>query len=190
MKLLQTAVDENFMITIRNWAEDIRKKNNSALFHVYAPYDRENVLEDVAEVRKILRQEFPQVPIIGCSATGEIVDGYMRSDKMVVTLTVMEQEGSYMEVQTFCDEARDVEDAANLLERLEKTTHLKGIEILTNARYERLEMGGAILDALPEDVEIFGGVAVGDDQHPSFVFANDSDNIVLFTPSAQIRLTF
>ena len=177
MKLLQTAVDENFMITIRNWAEDIQKRDYAALFHIYVPYDRKEVLEELSDVRKILKQEAPGVPVIGCSATGEILDGHMRCDQLVVTVTIFEDPDSRVEVMAYCDENRDLQDAADLLEKLEKTEYLKGIEILTNARYERLETVGAILDALPEDIEIFGGVAVGDDVNKSFVFAEDSEYI-------------
>ncbi len=177
MKLLQTAVDENFMITIRNWAEDVQKSNCAALFHIYAPYDRKDIKDDLADVRRVLMQEVPGVPVIGCSATGEIVDGHMRSNQLVVTLTLFDDPDSRVEVMAYCDEERDLEDAADLLERLESVQNLKGIEVLTNARYERLETVGAILDALPEEIELFGGVAVGDDVQQSFVFADDSDYI-------------
>jgi diguanylate cyclase (GGDEF)-like protein len=62
-----------------------------------------------------------------------------------------------------------------LLEMAKSTPNLKGIELLTAAPYQDLEAAGEIIDKLPDDVEIFGAVAVGDQFRKPFVFANDCE---------------
>lgn len=173
MKLLQTALDEKFRDTVKTWAEDIQKDGHDALFHVYIPYDEPDVKQELEKVRSILAVEAPDIPVVGCTATGEILDGRMHDHEIVVTLQVSEDAGTKIEVMPYCNISRDIMDAADLLEELEKVPNLKGIEILTAANYQRLDMTMAILDALPEEVQIFGGVAVGDEQQRPFIFAND-----------------
>ena len=66
-------------------------------------------------------------------------------------------------------------DDNGLLDYARCIKDLKGIEVLTAAPYERLEYVGGILDKLPVEIELFGGVAVGDDKNPPYIFANGSD---------------
>ena len=172
MKLLQTSYDENFHRTLKDWMDQIHGSNTAALFHIYVPYNKESLRRKLEEVRLIIRLNAPSVPVIGCTATGEILDGQMVDEQMVITLMVFEEPTTKIEVLPYYEKTREI-DPKWLLEHARNIPDLKGIEILTSASYEKLEYTGQIIDNLPEDIEVFGGVAVGDEYNPPYVFAND-----------------
>ena len=173
MKLLQTSFNDIFESTIRDWAADIKANNNTALFHVYVPYDLKDNLKKLEIVREILKNEAPQIPVIGNSATGEIFDGQINDKDIVVTATIFEDPGTKIEVRTSYAEAEEF-DANALLEVARSLPDLKALEIVTAATYNQLEGVREIIDALPDNVVIFGGVAVGDDIRLPFVFGNEA----------------
>jgi diguanylate cyclase (GGDEF)-like protein len=172
MRLLQTSYDDNFERTIKQWIIDI--KDNTALFHVYVPFDRGDALKSLGEVRRVLKNEAPDIPVLGCSATGEIFNGNMTDKEIVVTVMIFEDPGTRIEVVTYYEKEIDTE-VVKVLEYAGKMSDLKGIEILTAAPYQRLEAAGKIIDELPEEIEIFGGVAVGDEKSAPYIFANDNE---------------
>lgn len=173
MRILQTSVSDTFSDTITNWAEEIHIENHSAIFHIYVPYDLEDAKQRLEEVRRVVHEVFPEVPLVGCSATGEIIDERMSNHEIVVTLMMFELASTQIHVMTYYDLQKNM-NAQELLQYCSELQHLQGMEILTVAEYDRLESTGGVLDQLPEDIEIFGGVAVGDEVHAAYVFANDS----------------
>ncbi len=172
MRLLQTSYDDRFPEIIKDWMSSISGNNTASLFHVYIPYDEEDLRNSLEEVRKILKENAPGIPVIGCSATGEILDGAMLDDELVVTLLIFEDPTTRIEVLPYYERPDDI-DSQWLFEHLQAIPDLKGIEVLTAATYETLEAIGKVIDNLPEEIDVFGGVAVGDVNFPSFVFAND-----------------
>ncbi|MCR4999409.1 MAG: GGDEF domain-containing protein [Lachnospiraceae bacterium] len=170
MRIIQITVSDTFRDTIETWADEIHVADHSALFHIYAPYDMPDSAAKAEQVCNVIREYFPTVPVVGCSATGEIVDGRMTSSEIAVTLMLFESQDTHVEVLTYY-EIRDEMNASDLLRYISNMEHLQGVEILTSAVYERLESTGAVLDHLPEHVEIFGSVAVGDETHPAYVFS-------------------
>ncbi|SFI02685.1 diguanylate cyclase (GGDEF) domain-containing protein [Pseudobutyrivibrio sp. OR37] len=170
MKLLQTTYNNLFIQTVSHW--DI--KGHNALFHVFVPFNMQNNIDETDKVREILGYFYPDIPVIGCSATGEIYDGTMCDREIVVSAMIFEDPRSRVEVFPYYAE-KDYTNMEDLLAIAESTPDLKGIEILTAAPYQPLEAAGEIMDRLPEDVEIFGGVAVGDEFQKSFIFANDCE---------------
>ena len=171
MKLLQTSLTENFTDTIQSWKDEV-KDSGAAIFHVYVPYNQENIPQKLNEIRTILQQYTPEIPVIGCSATGEIVDGRMLDDDSVVTLMIFEEPTTRVEVMSFTGKTREI-DYEWLFKYASKIPDLKGIEVLTAADYQELDIAGRAIDQLPEIVEVFGAVAVGDDNHKPFIFTND-----------------
>ncbi|WP_026660401.1 sensor domain-containing diguanylate cyclase [Butyrivibrio sp. AC2005] len=174
MKFKQTAFTDTFTENIKQWAAEIPDRDNSAIFHVYVPYQLDNKCKKVDEIRNILLCEAVGIPIIGCSATGEILDGQMRDDDIVVTLMIFEDPGTQVEVFSTYSNSEEF-DAEEVLEYAMGIPHLKGIEILTACNYQRLEAVGMVFDRLPKDVDIFGGVAVGDTTNAQIVFVNDHE---------------
>lgn len=174
MKFKQTAFTDTFTITIKQWATEIPDRDNAAIFHVYVPYQLDNKCKKIDEIRNILLCEAAGIPIIGCSATGEILDGQMRDDDIVVTLMIFEDPETQVEVFSTYSNSEEF-DAEEVLEYAMGIPHLKGIEILTACNYQRLEAAGMVFDRLPKDVDIFGGVAVGDTTNAQIVFVNDHE---------------
>ena len=170
MKLLQTAYNDKFSDTIKKWARDLGNNGYAALFHVYVPYDHEELRESLDEVRAILDREASGIPVIGCSSTGEIYEGRMSDEELVVTLTFFEEKSTRVELLPYYKRSAEI-DSQWLLSYAKNMPDLKGIEIITAAPYQSLENIGKVIDELPENIEIFGGVAVGDENYPSFVFA-------------------
>lgn len=172
MKLLQTVFNTEFEKTVKSWAEAINSNGYSALIHVYIPYSAHFRDEDTKRIRQILKTYVPDVPVIGCSSTGVIIGGQLNDDDSVISLTIFEDESTSVIVAPFYTRPEG-EDAESALNYARSIPDLKGIEVFTAVDYSNLEQAGKIMDALPEEIEIFGGVAVGDDNHPAFVFAGD-----------------
>lgn len=170
MRLLQTSLNENLKNIVHQWASTLPDMEHCALFHVYVPYDLESGREKADRVREILRKEAPDVPVIGCSATGEILDGGMYDSDIIISLIIFKDAGTKVMVIPYY--AKEM-DPAGLLKYAENIPDLKGIEILTSASHQEMEQICSCLDGLPEEIEVFGGVAVGDDSHEPFVFANE-----------------
>jgi diguanylate cyclase (GGDEF)-like protein len=170
MKILQTVVDENFTQTLDQWAGEIQK-NYSALFHIFVPYELDDGWQQVQQAYRDLEQVFPHPQCIGCSANGEIYNGGITDGEIVVSATICEDPETRIEVLS-CQTVRDSLEGDALLERFLEIPGLRGIEILSATDYHRMKEGGDSLDRLPAEVEIFGGVAVGDEDHPSYVFVN------------------
>ena len=171
MKLLQTANNDKFSDTIKKWARDLEDTGYAALFHVYIPYDHEELRGKLKDVIEILAEEAPNIPVIGCSSTGEIFEGRMSDEELVVTLMLFEEKSTRVEIMPYYKRSAEI-DSQWLLSYAKNMPDLKGIEIITAAPYQALENMGKVIDELPENIEIFGGVAVGDETYPSFVFAD------------------
>ncbi len=174
MKLLETSFDINFSQTIHEWAGEFASYSRSVLFHVYVPFDKPEELENLKYVRKILKEEFPTSQVIGCSAAGMILDGQIQNDAIVVSAMIFEDSSTTVIVRTSYEGEGSL-DVQKLLDFVTCFPDLKGIEALTAAPYQPLLDTGSVIDTIPENVEIFGAVAVGDDDHPSFVFAGDQE---------------
>ncbi|SFN60452.1 diguanylate cyclase (GGDEF) domain-containing protein [Pseudobutyrivibrio sp. UC1225] len=174
MLFRQTSFNDTFHNTMKQWATDILYGDNVAFFHIFVPYNLDDKKKDLDEVRQIIRKEFPKATIVGCSATGDILGGKLNDDELVITAMIFEEASSYVNIITTYDTANTY-NADTVLAYAKSLPNLKGIELLTASTYQPLEEAGAIVDALPEDVNIFGGVAVGDEDHQAYVFANDYD---------------
>ena len=170
MKLLQTTFNNNFVQTIDEW----NLKDKTAIFHVFVPFDIQDNIRKTDEVRQALASLYPDIPVIGCTATGEIYNGTMCDSEIVVSATVFENPNSRVEVFPYYAQKNNV-DTEELLKIAQNTSNLKGIELITAAPYQPLEAARVIMDKLPDDIEIFGAVAVGDQFQKAFIFAKDCE---------------
>ena len=172
MKLLQTTFDNGFDKTIHDWASDIKRNDLTALFHVYIPYDMEEAQRHSEIIRSKLLMEMPEAQIVGCSASGEIYDGHINDEDIIVTAMVFGDSTTGIETAAVCYNGET--KSVDRLEHMMNIPDLKAVEILTSEPYQRFEEVAGIIDGLPVDVEVFGGFAVGDAKHAPFVFTNDS----------------
>ena len=173
MKLFQTVVDENFKAIINKWASEIPKRDNCALFHIYVPYTIPDGFEKAQDVINILEDVFDKPSYIGCSSTGEIFKGKISKQKLIVSALVCEDYDTKITVLPYYS-MRDSVEAEKIVSYIRSIPNLKGIEILTAADYQRMEDVGGLLDVLPEDIDIFGAVAVGDNENKAYVFGDAS----------------
>jgi diguanylate cyclase (GGDEF)-like protein len=172
MRLLQTSYDDNFIQTVQKWAQDIKNINTCALFHVFVPYNSRQQRQELSRVRELLAKEAPGVPVIGCSATGMILEEQMQDETIMVSLMIFEEESTKIEIMPYYARTSEM-NSEWLLKHTRAIPDLKGIELITAAPYQALESFGKVIDRLSGDIEIFGGVAVGDEDASSFVFAED-----------------
>lgn len=191
MKLLQTVFNIEFENTVKSWAETISSNGYSALIHVYIPYASKNRDEDLRKIRQILKNLLPSVPVAGCSANGEIIDGQLNDDDFIVSVMLFEDAST--KIITVPYYAEKSLNPYNMLEYTQNIRDLKGIEVITAAPYQKLEFAGRLFDVLREEIELFGSVAVGDDKHPSFVFADDhpvsfDSTVVIFYCGPELHL--
>ena len=168
MKILQTTFNKFFTQTITRW----NIKDCSALFHVFVPFNMQDNINKTNEVRKILAYFYPDIPVIGCSATGEIFNGTMCDHEIVVSAMVFEDPDTRVEICPYYA-IKDQVEMDDLLNMAKDTPDLKGVEIVTAAPYQPLEAAREYIDQLPENIEVFGSVAVGDDFQKAFIFADD-----------------
>ncbi len=172
MRLLQTSYNDKLENTVKQWTESLSANERAALFHIYVPYDLADNRVKTDAVRGILRTAAPDIPVIGCSATGEILEGSMNDTEIVLSLMIFDKPGTGIEVLPYYDKKMD---ETALLKYAAAIPNLKGIEVLTASSYQDMDGVAMLLDELPEEVELFGGVAVGDAACKSFVFADDCD---------------
>nr|MCR5467420.1 hypothetical protein [Lachnospiraceae bacterium] len=173
MKLLHTTFNDRFEEIISLWNRDITSNNYTAIFRVYIPYDYPDRLEILERIRAIIRTNAPDTLVIGCTSTGTIFDGKINDTDIIITASVFEDPDTKIQVVTTYEQP-ETYDTTTLLEYVNRIPDLKSIEIITAASYEIMEPAGKVIDALPENILIFGGVAVGDDVNKAFVFANDA----------------
>ena len=174
MRLLQTKVDNNFKETVKSWADQVQNMNQSALFHIYVPYNLSDGWEQARNVCSILEEVFENPNYIGCSSTGEIFEGKISAKKLVVSVIISEDTDTKISVVPYYS-MRDSVEAEKVVSHFRSIPNIRGIEILSAAEYQRMEDVGGIIDTLPEDINVFGGVAVGDNKNKAFVFSNSNE---------------
>ena len=100
MRLLETSFDENFNQTISEWADEIGNNSPSVLFHVYVPFDKPEELENLKFVRRILKEEFPDSQVVGCSATGMVLNRQLQNDMITISAMIFEEPSTTIIVRT------------------------------------------------------------------------------------------
>ncbi|MBR4707161.1 MAG: GGDEF domain-containing protein [Pseudobutyrivibrio sp.] len=174
MKLFQTIVDKNFKDIINQWASEIPKRDNCALFHIYVPYTLPDGFIQAQDVIKALEEVFDNPHYMGCSSTGEIFKGRISKDAIVVSAIICEDDDTSICILPYYS-LRESLEAEEIVSYMRSIPNLRGIEILSSAEYQRMEDVGSLIDILPDDIDIFGAVAVGDNDNKAYVFA-DRDN--------------
>lgn len=173
LKLLQTTFNPRFIPTIREWAQSTDLRENGAIIHIYAPYTDKSIYYKLDRIQKILNIELPGVPVVGCSAIGEIINGSIDYNECVITLTVFDEPSTNVKVLSFYDLNKDCSHV--FFDAIKELSDLKGIEIICANSGNMLEKTSVTADELSLDVEIFGAVAVGDEDNKPFIFSGDND---------------
>ena len=127
---------------------------------------------DVAFVRAAVEEIMPDAAYVGASASGNLIDGNVTTEKLAVTCTIFESADSFVRTELFSIENRD---AAPLREALRGMRYalsdVKAIEVIMTIDTIPIREVCAILqEEIPAPVHIWGGGAFGDNNFNAFVF--------------------
>ncbi len=173
LKLFQTTFNPRFIPNIREWAQNVDLREGNAIIHIYAPYTDKSVYYKLDRIQKILNIELPGVPIVGCSAIGEIINGSIDYNECVITLTVFDDPSTKVKVLSFYDLHKDCSQV--FFDTIKEIPDLKGLEIVCANSDVMFEKASHTADSLPDNIEVFGAIAVGDDDNKPFIFTDDND---------------
>lgn len=176
MKQFQTAYKgkEAFRQEAVRWNGQLRDSGTKGLIHIFAQYTGDEALRcELVSIARILDEEMPQVPYIGAAAAGPIFDGYVSEENIIIVCTEFEAEDTAAHVRVFRAEDADAADLAGAVSSFEESIpDLKGIEIIATSEQ------GCVMDicrtlnrVTAPEVKVFGGLAVSDNEHTSYVFA-------------------
>ena len=140
-----------------------------ALVHILSDGAAET---DIQTVRDTLEQVMPDAAYLGASASGNIYEGNITAEKLVVTCTVFERADSFASTRLFSIENRDAGSLrAALREMKDDFAGVKAIEVIMTIDTIPIREVCAILqEEIPADIPIWGGGAFGDNVFTAYVF--------------------
>ena len=132
---------------------------------------------DVCAVRQIVEQVMPDAACLGASASGNIYDGYITTEKLVVTCTIFECADSFVHTRLFSIENNDASALRTALrERKAEFADVKAVEVIMTIDTIPIREVCAILqEEIPEDIPIWGGGAFGDNLFTAYIFEKGQD---------------
>lgn len=164
---------EAFRKQVIRWHEHIAGIGSGALIHIFAKYTGdERLRNELVSISRILDEELPHVPYVGAAAAGPIFDGYVSDENIIIICTVFEDSGTSAKVQLFHTGSASIGSFSSDLHLFEKSIgELKGIEIISTPEQNTITDICEALNQADPVVAVFGGLAVSDNEHPSYVFA-------------------
>lgn len=187
MRQLQTVYinQEKFKETLASWREVINSASGKALAHIIQRYDAmPEAYLLYREITTIFEEMLPEVPYAVFSGAGEIADQQITDNVFTITVTIFEDSGSDAKIHLF-SMSEPIVVAEVLRKQIFRMPDLCGVEIISALSPDRLFALLDVMDELPENVEVFGGVAVCDSCYPPFVATNSrhsmTDAFILIT---------
>ena len=172
MKQFQTAYRdrESFRTSVAEWkAWRQAHACGQALIHIFSDGADD---AEVESARQIVDQLLPDAACVGASASGNIFEGNITTQKLVVTCTVFERADSFVRTRLFSIENRDAASLRAALRAMKADFEgVKAIEVIMTIDTIPIREVCAILqDQIPEDIPIWGGGAFGDNVFSAYVF--------------------
>ena len=165
--------DKSFRETLSAW-QAWRDENTAgqALIHVFSDGAGE---EEVRLARAAIGEVMPDAACVGASASGNLYEGNITTERLVVTCTVFERPDSFVRTCLIPIENRD---AASLQEALrgmkDAFDGVKGAEvIMTIDTIPIREVCRTLQEEIPEEIPVWGGGAFGDNTFTAYVFEKD-----------------
>lgn len=127
---------------------------------------------DVRAAREIVEQVMPDAAYLGASASGNIFDGNITTEKLVITCTVFERADSFARTRLFSIQNMDAGTLrAGLREMKAAFVLVKAVEvIMTIDTIPIREVCSILQEEIPEGIPIWGGGAFGDNVFSASVF--------------------
>ena len=172
MKQFQAAYRDrdSFRDTLVGW-ETWRAENacGQALIHIFSDGADD---ADVKLVRDTVEQVMPDAAYIGASASGNIYEGNITTEKLVVTCTIFERVDSFVRTRLFSIENRDATTLRTALREMKDAfVGVKAIEVIMTIDTIPIRDVCAILqEEIPEEIPIWGGGAFGDNIFTAYIF--------------------
>ena len=131
---------------------------------------------DVRAVREAVEQLMPDAAYLGASASGNIYNGCITAEKLVVTCTVFERADSFARTRLISVENGDEASFRAALRAMrEDFAGVKAVEvIMTIDTVPIREICGVLQEEIPEEIPIWGGGAFGDNVFTAYVFEKGS----------------
>ena len=172
MKQFQTVYrnSDSFRGSVAEWkAWRLENTTGQALIHIFSDGADE---ADVGSARDIVEQMMPDAACLGASASGNIYEGNITTEKLVVTCTIFEHPDSFVRTRLFSIENRDAAAfRAALREMRDEFADVKAVEvIMTIDTLPIREVCGILQEEIPEEIPIWGGGAFGDNVFSAYVF--------------------
>ena len=161
---------DSFRGTLATW-ETWRAENacGQALIHIFSDGADD---ADVMTVRDSVEQLMPDAVYLGASASGNIYEGNITTEKLVVTCTVFEHKDSFVRTRLISVENRDATVLRTALREMkEDFVGVKAIEVvMTIDTIPIREVCGILQEEIPEEIPVWGGGAFGDNIFTAYIF--------------------
>lgn len=161
---------DSFRCSVEAWkAWRVENASGQALVHIFSDGADD---ADVQAVRDIVEQLLPDAAYLGASASGNIYEGNITTEKLVVTCTVFEYADSFARTRLFSVENRDAISLRTALREMkDEFAGVKAIEVIMTIDTIPIREVCAILqEEIPEDIPIWGGGAFGDNIFTAYIF--------------------
>ena len=185
MKQFQTVYRDrdSFRSAIEEW-KAWREEHSAGqvLIHIFSDGADE---QDVRIVRQSVEEMMPDAAYLGASASGNIYEGNITTEKLVVTCTLFEYADSFVRTRLISIENRDANALREALRGMKaEFAGVKAVEvIMTIDTIPIREVCGILQEEIPEDIPIWGGGAFGDNIFTAYIFekgkAQNTHGIVL-----------
>lgn len=160
----------SFRKAVESWqAWRTRHGAGSAFIHIFSDGA---AVADVRQARALVEQIMPDAAYVGASASGNLFEGNVSNEKLVVTCTIFERPDSFVRTRLFSIEDRDTAPLrAALRDMRDSLEDVKAIEvILTIDTIPIREVCAIIQEELPARIPVWGGGAFGDNTFTAYVF--------------------
>ena len=177
MRQFQTAYQDaqSFRETVNAW-QSWRKDHGAgqALFHVLS--DGADA-DEVRAARSVLEEVMPDAACIGASASGNLYEGSISTERLVVTCTVFEKPDSFFRTCLIPVENRDASVLRETLRNMKEAfSGVKAVEIIVTIDTIPIREVCRILEEeIPEGIPVWGGGAFGDNAFTAYVFEKNSE---------------
>ena len=172
MKQFQAAYRDRDSLynTLSEWeAWRVGNACGQALIHIFSDGAGES---DVMIVRDLVEQVMTDAVYLGASASGNIYEGNITTEKLVVTCTVFEHTDSFVRTRLISIENRDATTLRTVLRKMKDDfVGVKAIEvIMTIDTIPIREVCDIFQEEIPEEIPIWGGGAFGDNIFTAYIF--------------------
>ncbi|MCR5797542.1 MAG: diguanylate cyclase [Eubacterium sp.] len=131
------------------------------------------VEKEVKDLCKYIEDEFPEAGYFGCSTNGNIYNGCVSSNNILVTCTIFEDSSSVYDIAQYSFNQENIGEVATCIKRdIENRPWIKSVELLFANRDLTVTDFCRTLQEIPQDICVFGGGAFAEKRSlPTIVFS-------------------